>query len=317
MLKSLFFPGKVLSSDFLNSSQYYGPAAPGVAFKANPTEFWEYPLLKTSSVDFTDFSSQFVTAQGNSSIQGIKQFSSSPLVPTPNTLDSSAQVANTEYVQNEITSAFLANPLVDLASTQTITGFKTFQNIAVPTTPNFPNSPLSKSFFDSNAVLTSGNQTIAGVKVFAEPVQVPNPINSGDAVNKAVTDILGTSINSLLASVAANTALLSGLTVTQGTYIENTAPCRFFWLKFGGNFKFLIVEGAGSSTDTETIAFPTTAAGFPGFLQPPIVITTAASGDIGLFTPAVSSITAVGFNKAQDRFGGAAGGLVNFLACGV
>lgn len=315
-IRQPFFPGKTVTSEFLNSGQYYGITNPGISFVANPINYWQYPLLDTRSIDYTDFSATFVTSVGNSLITGIKSFTSSPLFPTPVLGSDNNQAANTNFVNLAITTAFASNTFVDLLSTQTVTGSKTFLNLSVPLTANFPGSPISKDYADNNLVNTTTSQVISGEKVFASVVKVPTPISAGDAVNKAITDFLGNAVTSLQDAVAALAALAIGLTVTEGTYVENLSPCRFYWLKFGGNFKVLIVQGAGSANDTEVIEFPTTANNFPGYLQPPIVFTTTTSGDTGLFAAAVYNITSTGFSKAQDRFGGAAGQPLNYIAFG-
>ena len=57
--------------------------------------------------------SKVVETEGNQSIDGVKTFSSSPIVPTPTTEDSSTKVATTSFVNNKIINITYTKTEVD------------------------------------------------------------------------------------------------------------------------------------------------------------------------------------------------------------
>jgi hypothetical protein len=176
MAKTIFHPGKAVTTKYLNSAQYLGPTNPGVVFKANPINDYEYPLLKAESINLNDFSNYFVSTTANQAVGGFKAFDTIPTVPTSvNT--SGNQVANVQYVQD------LAGGAVKTIGDQTITGLKTFQEIKVPTTPDTPASPVPLGWFYDNAVLKTGSQFIQGNKNFSGPVEIPYSAVGNNAVN--------------------------------------------------------------------------------------------------------------------------------------
>jgi len=179
MTKTIFHPGKSVTTTWLNGSQYLGPSNPGVVFVPNPVNDWEYPLLKGTSVDLLDFSQYFVARSGDQSIDDVKTFTSIPTFPT-STQSTGLQGVNVTRLITELTTLTTAfnNSLagyVTLGTNQTISGTKTFSALEVPLVPIGPTSPVSLQHFDDNAVKNTGNQTINGTKSFAD-IQVPaNP----------------------------------------------------------------------------------------------------------------------------------------------
>jgi hypothetical protein len=212
--KTLFHPGKAVTTTWLNSSQYFGPSNPGVVFVANPINDFEYPLLKANSFDFTDVRSYFVATTTNQTVDGEKTFLVSPKVPTA-TLTSGTQAVNINRLNTDLaalntsisttTAANLASAIapintalsnvVNLSGAQTVTGAKTFDDIRVPLTPGLANSPVSLDFYNQETVTLTDAQTIAGVKTFSSPAKVPNPIAGLDAVNLQTLNSLFGGIN--------------------------------------------------------------------------------------------------------------------------
>jgi hypothetical protein len=179
-----------------------GPSNPGVVFVANPTEDWQYPLLKAASLDLVNLGGYFVTTTGVQSVDGEKTFTTAPKVPTA-TLTSGLQVVNIDRLNSDLSannatlntaitgvatsvstlSANITANYMSLSGTQTVTGAKTFNDIAVPLNPGAPNNPVSLQHYDNNTVKLAGDQTIAGEKTFSVSPQVPNPNSINDAVN--------------------------------------------------------------------------------------------------------------------------------------
>jgi hypothetical protein len=285
MSKTIYWSGKAVSTNWLNSSQYLGPSNPGVAFVANPIGDWEYPLLKGASLDLTDFANYFVARSGNQQIAGVKSFTSIPEFPTSvlatgnqgvnvsrlstdlSTLSVglSAQIASnnaTNVAAIAALSTDLNTNFVTLATTQAITGTKNFTNISVPATPSIGTSPISLTYFDTKAVQVTGNQAIAGTKTFAD-IKVPNPSSSGDAVNLAY----------LLGALAPNSLTLSGNTI-----------------QFANGLKIVFgFQTGGGGGQAQAFSFPVTFS-----YTPTVVATPYESAQTVMF--AVSSVTTTGYS---------------------
>lgn len=206
-MKTIFYSGKAVTVSYLNSAQYLGPSNPGVVFVPNPINDWEYPLLKSTSLDLPDLGAYFVTTTANQVIDGTKAFTSIPEFPA-STLTAGLQGVNVTRLATDLTTlntalssqiqvnnaalnagisaiaADLNTNYVSLATTQTITGAKTFTDIKIAAAPTGPLTPISLGYFDSNAVQLLGNQTIGGTKTFVD-IQVPAPNAANDAVNLA------------------------------------------------------------------------------------------------------------------------------------
>lgn len=222
MSKTIFHPGKAVTTKWLNASQYLGPSNPGVVFVANPINDYEYPLLKASSFDLPDIFGYFVGTTSDQTINGEKTFLISPKVPTA-TNSSGTQVVNIDRLNSDIAlnnAAFnlainntnasinttntnlsnLSNSIaanyVGLVGTQTISGNKTFNNINVPLNPTNGLSPVCLTYFDNNTLKLNENQTVNGTKTFTTSPQVPNPDSGGDAVNyQTLLNAVGSLIN--------------------------------------------------------------------------------------------------------------------------
>lgn len=217
MSRTIFHPGKALTTSWLNSSQYIGPSNPGVVFVSNPTEDWQYPLLKTTSLDLPNFSQYFVATTGNQSIDGIKSFTSIPTFPTSTAItgndgvnitrlttdlettrasivDEISTIASDNTAAISVLSTNLNTNFVTLAGGQTITGAKTFDNILVPNTPVVGSSPISLQHYTANTVLTNGDQSIQGTKYFENltipltPALPENPVSLQFFNDTAVLD---------------------------------------------------------------------------------------------------------------------------------
>ena len=268
MTKTIFHPGKALTSQWLNSSQYLGPSNPGVVFVPNPVNDWEYPLLTGASFDLPNLQQYFVTRTANQAVDGVKTFTSIPEFPASTQLTGnqgvntsrlsadlnelnttiSDQIVTTNTALTAQLTAFnttltgqivttntaltaqiaavsnnLATSYVNLATSQTVTGLKIFDNIEVPSSPAGLNSPISNSNFLSRAVILTTNQTIAGTKTFSSSPKVPNPVSGLDAVNiqtllsqiGALTDV---NTNSSSYIVIGNLKILFGQTAITGSW---------------------------------------------------------------------------------------------------
>ena len=146
-------------------------------------------------VDNKDLENVKIT--GDQSINGIKTFTLSPVVPTPS---SNTQAVNKQYVDNALSGippADLSN-LVDKDTAQTITGIKTFNALPIsPVTPTASNQLVNKDYVDnaltpkantSDVVTLTGNQSVAGVKTFSSSPIVPTPSANSEVANKEYVD---------------------------------------------------------------------------------------------------------------------------------
>jgi hypothetical protein len=322
MLKTPFYPGRAVTTEFLNSSQFFGPGNPGISFVANPLNFWEYPLLDLTNLDTNSLDARYITKGGNVSITGTKTFLSAPRVPDQVLGTSDSSAANTQFVIDEINSSITSGGFVDLGSTQIITGLKTFVAIRVPLVPLFVDSPVSLSYSSLNFVHNTGNENIAGTKTFGNSPQVPTPLLAPDATPKSYVDglngLLSGLISTLQTQMLAVLAVVTGLTFVSGSYPGNLYTSPFFYIKFPNNMKLLWIRDAGSAASNETITFPSVAQGFPGFANPPTIWCNNLGPATNLFSVSVDGVTSTAFNKRSETFGNpSAGAAVNILALGV
>jgi hypothetical protein len=180
MSKTIFHPGKALTSKWLNSSQYLGPSNPGIVFKANPVNDWEYPLLKATALDLVNFNNYFVSATTNQTLGGLKNFTTIPTFPTA-TATSGLQAVNIDYLNNA--------GFVRLTTDQTVSGVKTFTDLRnVTTQPLVPDSVVNIAYFDLKGVTINDDQTIFGSKTFNQVPIIPAPTISSHATNKQYVD---------------------------------------------------------------------------------------------------------------------------------
>lgn len=206
MSKTIFHPGKALTSKWLNASQYLGPSNPGIVFKANPINDFEYPLLKATALDLVNFNQYFVSATTNQPVSGVKAFTAIPTIPTA-TATSGLQAVNIDYLN---TAGF-----VKLTANQTVSGTKTFTDLRNLQTQSYvQDSVVNIAYFNEYAVTTINNQTVAGVKTFSEPLQIPGPTIPAHAANKQYVDAL---VRSLGLSQSQNCYKVGGIQTVMGS----------------------------------------------------------------------------------------------------
>ncbi|AVP41470.1 hypothetical protein SEA_WENTWORTH_31 [Streptomyces phage Wentworth] len=132
-----------------------------------------------------------VKLTGDQTITGVKDFQTSPLVPTPTTGAQAApkgyvdfgDAANAQDIADVATDlATLDSEVVKLTGNQTIAGVKTFSSIPVlpGTDPVAANEAVRKAYvdtLDAQNVKLTGDQSISGVKTFANTVEMNNAVN--------------------------------------------------------------------------------------------------------------------------------------------
>lgn len=319
-MKTIFYSGKAVTVSYLNSAQYLGPSNPGVVFVPNPINDWEYPLLKSTSLDLPNLGAYFVTTTANQSIDGTKAFTSIPEFPA-STLTAGLQGVNVTRLVTDLTAlntalssqiaannvalnagisaiaADLNTNYVSLATTQAITGAKTFTAIKIPATPIGPLEPISLGYFDSNTVKLTGNQTITGTKTFVD-IQVPNPNAAGDAVNLGTMQTANAAINNSIEAMV--TSIPAGVT------LDNSYKIQAGTVTTTGNI------GAGG-TISGFVDFPT------AFSSPPVVTATVAGiGLSSLNTDINNPTTATRWSwKLDGPSNGGVAGVINWIAVGV
>lgn len=144
----------------------------------------QYVDAVQSNVD--DLDAEVVKLTGDQTITGVKDFQTSPLVPTPTT---AAQAAPKGYVDfgdaanaSDIADvaadlATLDSEVVKLIGNQTINGVKTFGSIPVlpGTDPVAANEAVRKAYvdtLDAQNVKLTGAQSVAGLKTFTDAFKV-------------------------------------------------------------------------------------------------------------------------------------------------
>lgn len=114
---------------------------------------------------------------------------------------------------------------VDIISTQTIGGTKTFSNISVPT-PTGNGNAVNKGYVDSKFVTTSTSQTITGGKTFADggTLEVPIPTSQGMAANKQYVD------TSVVTGITQLAIKFSSLTKAEYDALETKSNSTIYFL---------------------------------------------------------------------------------------
>ena len=114
---------------------------------------------------------------------------------------------------------------VDIISTQTIGGTKTFSNISVPT-PTGNGNAVNKGYVDSNFVTTSTSQTITGGKTFADggTLEVPIPTSQEMAANKQYVD------TSVVTGITQLAIKFSSLTKAEYDALETKSNSTIYFL---------------------------------------------------------------------------------------
>lgn len=141
-----------------------------------------------------------VKLTGDQSVDGVKTFTDSPVVPTVPDGDVSGKAASTEFVANAVKQANDADDtVVRVTGDQSVDGVKTFTaSPQVPTAPAGDNTDNAASTrFVTGAIATAhasaptlvrtgGDQTIDGTKTFLQPPVVPTQ-PKGDSSTKAAS----------------------------------------------------------------------------------------------------------------------------------
>lgn len=118
------------------------------------------------TVEIDDLDAENVKKTGDQTIEGVKTFESSPVIPAPTT---DMQASTKEYVDDK-----------DTAQTSALSTHKT--------STDHDGRYYTETEVDNFAVKLTGNQTIAGVKTFSSSPIVPTPTDATQAANKIYVD---------------------------------------------------------------------------------------------------------------------------------
>lgn len=115
---------------------------------------------------------------------------------------------------------------VDIISTQTIGGTKTFSASPVVPTPTTAQQASNKGYVDSKFVTTSTSQTITGGKTFADggTLEVPIPTSQGMAANKQYVD------TSVVTGITQLAIKFSSLTKAEYDALETKSNSTIYFL---------------------------------------------------------------------------------------
>ena len=115
---------------------------------------------------------------------------------------------------------------VDIISTQTIGGTKTFSASPVVPTPTTAQQASNKGYVDSNFVTTSTSQTITSGKTFADggTLEVPIPTSQGMAANKQYVD------TSVVTGITQLAIKFSSLTKAEYDALETKSNSTIYFL---------------------------------------------------------------------------------------
>ena len=152
----------------------------------------------------------------------------------PNTQTTTIGAIRSKLVPAQQAAQFLTRDYADstyvsLASTQTITGVKTFNASPGVPTPQNPTDAANKSYVDSNSgggtQLLGQANTWSGKQTFSVSPAVPTPQNPTDATNKSYVDSATPNLSSPppIGNVAPNTVAATSLTTTQFPFIDARA----------------------------------------------------------------------------------------------
>lgn len=146
--------------------------------------------------------SRYVSLTGNQSVSGVKTFGASPVMPTPQSGDSSGKGATTKFVADAI-AGFRTDDDVKLVGDQSVAGVKTFiDNPLVPTpvagdkstkaaNTSFVASAIENAIGNADEfVRLTGDQSVSGVKTFDASPQVPTASEGDNSSNAASTQFV-------------------------------------------------------------------------------------------------------------------------------
>lgn len=135
---------------------------------------------------------------GNETVTGQKTFSMSPLVPTPETGDSTQKTANTAFIQESIADLAKDSGVVHKAGDETITGEKTFN--AVPKCVSVQTFDVDSSFSQVANLLLNGGTAgelvqkckwdTKGTWGFEKLPQIPTAASGDSSSNAASTEFV-------------------------------------------------------------------------------------------------------------------------------
>ena len=179
--------------------------------------------------------SNYVNLNGTQTITGTKTFNDIK-AKTPSASDNSTKVATTEWVNvkvNGLTGTDTSN-YVDLSSTQTITGAKTFSAVVKAKTPATDSDDTSvattawvKAKVGTGSVDTSkvvdltSAQTISGAKTFSSVTKSATPATGSDDTSVATTAWVNTKVRGLTSTDLSNYVDLSSTQTITGTKTFN------------------------------------------------------------------------------------------------
>ena len=179
--------------------------------------------------------SNYVNLNGTQTITGTKTFNDIK-AKTPSASDNSTKVATTEWVNvkvNGLTGTDTSN-YVDLSSTQTITGAKTFSAVVKAKTPATDSDDTSvattawvKAKVGTGSVDTSkvvdltSAQTISGAKTFSSVTKSATPATGSDDTSVATTAWVNTKVRGLTGTDPSNYVDLSSTQTITGTKTFN------------------------------------------------------------------------------------------------
>ena len=218
--------------------------------------------------------SNYVDLSGTQTITGTKTFNDIK-AKTPSASDNSTKVATTEWVNvkvNGLTGTDLSN-YVDLSSTQTITGAKTFSAVVKAKTPATDSDDTSvattawvKAKVGTGSVDTSkvvdltSAQTISGAKTFSSVTKSVTPATGSDDTSVATTAWVNTKVRGLTGADPSNyvdlgsTQTITGTktfndlkTVTPSASDNSTKVATTAWVKTK-------VDAVSEANKTETVA---------------------------------------------------------------
>ena len=190
--------------------------------------------VKVNGLTGTDLSN-YVDLSGTQTITGTKTFNDIK-AKTPSASDNSTKVATTAWVNvkvNGLTGTDLSN-YVDLGSTQTISGAKTFSAVVKAKTPAADSDDTSvattawvKAKVGTGSVDTSkvvdltSAQTISGAKTFSSVTKSATPATGSDDTSVATTAWVNTKVRGLTGSDPSNYVDLSSTQTITGTKTFN------------------------------------------------------------------------------------------------
>ena len=179
--------------------------------------------------------SNYVDLSSTQTITGTKTFNDIK-AKTPSASDNSTKVATTAWVNvkvNGLTGSDLSN-YVDLSSTQTISGAKTFSAVVKAKTPATDSDDTSvattawvKAKVGTGSVDTSkvvdltSAQTISGAKTFSSVTKSATPATGSDDTSVATTAWVNTKVRGLTGSDLSNYVDLSSTQTITGTKTFN------------------------------------------------------------------------------------------------